>query len=635
MNKIALLQVGSTTIISGFTTFAAGIKQKTLSKSLADRALSFWETDFSGTWDEDLSVTPVQVSGLSVDGIIFSEVDSIADLYLQNASFFFDFTSQILYIALVDYTNFIVGDTVKLGETIGFISEAQLVEINGKNYPLNTFLGSVYYEPRLADISIVNQINDQKNGIFIFPNLEVSISNADGTHDQIKDNITGNRMELLIANISDSKEEEIETGFPFKLSAEPADFLPVRTAIVEDVDYADPNNPTIIGIDIRANWTQTIATDLLTVEEFAGLPDKFVNDRKPFLIGAINGALCIPLRADGAAASFDFFITDTQYGNIQSISAVYFKGEISGTKEDRFLTGGEYSVNLTTGIITVNNVDKGDTWVYGVFTTMTETVEIILFLLLTFDGLAFIDSNFNVSEVEAIQALDYDTQVNITGKGLQLRKVIEKLCDDIKVDMFQQGDVLTMRPANTIGISSETIPNYQIVQNPPPWSTNRTDTIKTISVGYKQDYRTKLSDTYFDNILEETALDNNRKAIDQTFDTNLTTEADIIEIYTEYYERFVEVPRVVTIDRTIPFMAGLADFITFPIIRKSVVDGTDKEIFMNAIYKIIEINEINNTVDAVFFKDERDVELIIEWDEDPVNIYEWSDDPNRLILEAN
>ena len=115
MRKIKLLQVGSTTIINGFTVYAAGIYWRKMSLSLADRAASPLETILGGTWDEDLSIEPIQVSGLSVAGIIFSKVDSIADLYLQQASFYFDFNNQDLYLALVNYTNFIVGDTVKLG----------------------------------------------------------------------------------------------------------------------------------------------------------------------------------------------------------------------------------------------------------------------------------------------------------------------------------------------------------------------------------------------------------------------------------------------------------------------------------------------------------------------------------------
>jgi len=635
MRKIKLLQVGQTLETQGFTVYSAGIDQKLMSLSQADRDNSPITTIFSATWDADLSTSPVSLSGVSINNIQLSEVFSVESLYLQSFSYFFDFNNQMLYIAFFDYRNINVGDEFRLGDTLGFISEAQLVAINGVNYPLNTFLGSVYYEPKLSDVSITNQINDQKHGLFVFEDLSATIDNSDGKYDQIRADITGNKAELLIANLSDSPEEEIETGFPFKLSADIEDFNVERKGIVEDVDYSDPSFPVITAIDERANWTQTIATDKLLVSEFSGLPDKYINKLKPLLIGAVDGAKCIPLRADGAAASFDYYITDTQHGLIQSISAVYFKGELGSGKEDRLLTGGEYSVNLTTGIITVSNVEKGDIWIYGIFTEMTETVEIILYLLNAFEGLAYIDSNFNKTEIEIIRALDYSTHVNIDTSGDKLTKVIEKLCSDIQVDMFQQNSVLTMRAANTIGIVAEEVPTYQIIQNPPGWSTDRTDTIKTITINYSQDYRTKLYDTYFDDTFEAEAVNNDRKAIDEEFTTNLTVEADIIEIYTEYYERFIEVPRTIKIDRTIPFMAGLSDFVSFPVIRQNKIADIETTIFENAVYKITEIDIINNTIDCVFFEERPDRGLIVEWSSVPSTIFEWSDDTARIILEAN
>jgi len=601
VRKIKLLEVGQTVTKEDFSTYAAGILWGKISVSNAERVASPVETIFGAPWDPDLPSEPIDIGGVSVGGIIFSEVNSIAELYLQPSSFYYDFNNQILYIALNEYTNFIVNDSVAIGEIIGFISEAQLTEINGINYPLSAFLGSVFYEPRLNDISISESVDDQQNGIFVFDDLNASIDNSDGKFDSIRTDITGNTARLLIADISDSPEEEIATGFPFKLAADPEDFNVVRQGIVEDVDYSDPSSPAISAIDIRSDWTQTIAPDLLTTTEFAGLPDKFVNARKPFLIGAVDGAKCIPLRANGAAASFDYFITDIQYGDIQSVSQVYFKGEISGTKEDRFLTGGEYSVNLSTGIITINNVNKGDVWVYGIFTAMSETVEIILFLLNEFAGVAYIDSNFNKTEVEIVRDLDYSTHVNIDTSGLELFEVIQKLADDIKIDLFQQGSVLTMRAANTIRSVTEEIPQHEFVLNPPPWSNNRTDTIKSITVEYSHDYRTDLSLKYFDDSEQTTALDNNRKAIDQNFNTNLTVLSDVEEIYTEYYLRFINISRTVTIDRTIPFTAGLTDFISFSVIRKTL--DSEKEIFTNAIYKIISINNIDNTCEAVFFED--------------------------------
>jgi len=254
-------------------------------------------------------------------------------------------------------------------------------------------------------------------------------------------------------------------------------------------------------------------------------------------------------------------------------------------------------------------------------------------LLNKYDNLAYIESNFNITEIEAIRDLDYTTHVYIEGKGKSLISVIEKLCDDIKIDFFQQGSVLSMRESNRIRESVEEIPNYQIIDNPPAWNTNRTDTLKTMSVNYSPDYRTKLSDTYYNNSLEEEAIDENRNAVDQVFDVNLDNSTDVAEIYDLYYERFINVPREVTINRTIPFTAKIGDFVTFPVIRKT--SAAEKEIFKNGIYKIIEINEIENSIVCVYFQDSREIDLFVEWDTDPYVIYEWDNTENILILEAN
>jgi hypothetical protein len=642
LRKIKLLQVGTTQLSEGYTAYSAGIYFKKVSLTDAERAVSPITTIFSGTYQDDLPNEPIEITGVLFNFEQLQEVGSIAELYLQDGSFYFDSVNQLNYIAVSGYRNIIQGDIIQIGEAIGFISEAQPVEIEGKKYPLDTFLNNVFFEPRLNDISIVDAVGNQQEGLFVYDDLDVSIANADGNFDTLRLDITGNVAEILIADIADSPEEAIETGFEYKTVAEFSDFRVVRKSIVEDVDYSTPNEPTISAIDERANWTQTINSNLLTQTEFTGLPDKFNNKLKPILMGTVNGAKGIPLRADGSAASFDYFIHDVTYGNIQSISQVYFKGEISGVKEDRFLTGVEYSVNLTTGIITVLNVNKGDVWAYGVFTTLLEPVEIILYLLETFENIAYLDSNFNKASFEAIRALNYTTHVYIDEKGSVLSDVIQKLCSDIQVDMLQVGGVQKLLQSNVIGTVSEEIPTYQILDNPPPWNTNRVDTVKTISVGYNNDYRLSIAETYFNNDEETTAVLNNRKAVDKTFETNLTLEADVQAIYDVYYDRYIQTLRTLTINRAVPFTSEVGDFISLPVVRKSIEKGSDywyteeekaittgelktittgeqkilrartqkniavpveKEIFADAIYRITSIDHIENVVECVFFQE--------------------------------
>ena len=347
MRKIELLQVGKTYITENFTVYSAGIYYKKMSVSVAVQLSSPTTTIFGATWDPGESTTPIAISGVNFENVSLSSLASIEELYLQDGSFYFDEPNQDLYVAIFDYRNLIINHTFAAGRTIGFLSEAQLVNINGINYPLNTYIGSVYYEPRLNDVFINESISDQKHGIFVFGDLQASIKNNDGAYDFITDSITGNKAVLLVANLSDSKEEEQETGFPYKLSAEAADFKIARTGIVENVDYSDPDNPNIIAIDTRADWTQTIGTNLLTVAEFPNLPDKYINDRKAICIGKVNGVKCVPLRDNTTAADFDYLICDTSIGEIQSISAVYFKGKIGTSDVDRYLAiTSEYTVDL-------------------------------------------------------------------------------------------------------------------------------------------------------------------------------------------------------------------------------------------------------------------------------------------------
>ena len=122
--------------------------------------------------------------------------------------------------------------------------------------------------------------------------------------------------------------------------------------------------------------------------------------------------------------------------------------------------------------------------------------------------------------------------------------------------MIQQEDVLTIRQSNVARLSSESIENYQIIDNPPKWDNNRTDTIKTITVNYDYDYREKLYNTYYDDSLLQFAIDENRKAVDESFNVNLVDSANVESIYTTFYSRFVKVPRTVTINRTFAFNSG-------------------------------------------------------------------------------
>ncbi len=677
MRKIQLLKLNITVLRNTFTAHIAGIYSKKMTLNTTDRAISPITTIFGASWASDLPEEPIEIGSLKVDNAPYSQVNALVDLYTASSAFYYDYSTQTLYISLADWTNPIISTTFGTGETIGFLDNAQMVDINGFKFPLDTEVGGVNYEARLQDADSTESTDDQKNGIFVFDELSASFTNADGKYDTARNDITGNLAEILIADLSDSPEEAVATGFPYKDKAEATDFKLVRQGLVDDISYTNPESPTVSAIDPRADWTQKIGTNLLTVAEFPNLPEKYINKRKQICIGDIKGVNCLALRSDSTAADFDYHICDTSHGTIQSISSVYFNGQLdtgSGSTEvDRYLLVSEYSVNLSTGIITIANCIKGTVWVYGTFTTMSETVAIILYVLDKYANLPYLSSNFNQTEIAKIKALGYTTHVYIDEKGKDLNQIIEKLVLDAQIDFFQQQGVYTMRQANEQRTVTETIESYQLFDNPPPWDDSRVQSIKTIAVTYGYDYRQKIGDLYYDESKQTQALLDNRKAIDETFSVNLTNATQVNSIYSEYYTRFVKLARVVTLNLTKPFTAGLTDFVSFPITRKGFGIGskteiteelktittgeqktittgvekaiaianvikipvpTEKIIFVNAVYKIIEINKGNNTAKVVYFADIPDRGLIVEWSATPSDIYEWSATPD-YILEGN
>ena len=601
MKKIIALELDLTTLTETFTTYAAGIWQKTMSVPQLVQDNSPITTIFSGTWT--IGVDPIAIGSVRVDNFLLGDVGSKEELIEQDGAFHFDAATQILYIAIYDYAPAWGYKTYKIGETSGFISQAQNQIINGKAYPVSSRLGATPYAPRLvSDVSIDESVDDQKNGIFIYEEIEATINNGDGAYDNIRESVTGNEARVLIAYISESKEEEIETGKPFKIRAESSDFEIVREGIVEDVDYSDPNRPVVRAIDPRADWTQKIGTSLLTVAEYPNLEDKYVDKYKPLLIGQVNGSTCIQLEPKPVSASpIDFLVCDTTVGNIEAVDDIYFDGKISGADVDRVLTGGEYSLNISTGVLTINNYNSGKAYFYGRVSDLTETVEITLYLLNEYANLAYIASNFNYNEIETIRALDYTTHVYIDEKGDKLRDVIQKLISDIQVDFFQQGSVLTMRKSNVERPSVEDVPYWEISDNPAPWVDDRTDTVKTIAIGYNRDYRQDTFDTYYDSSQEQEAIDNNRKAVDKSEVTNLTTRTDVAEIYDEFYDRFVVPSRTITINRLRPFTAMLTDFFTHKVQR--ILPGSKQPVFERGLYKITAIDQNAGTAEAVYFSD--------------------------------
>ena len=608
MDKYVFASLDRSTVRTGYTNFAAGVYQLKYTLTLEEAENSFLHTVFG----VDLSgrvANPEFVGSTRIGNDIFATVSELEDVRINDQQMFFDFQNQVHYVTPVDFKPLQITTEVFPGEALFFASDAQNDE-NGN--PVESYYNQVFFEPRLiqGSVSISEQLDSQTLGLFIYPDISFAIYNQDGRYDTIRDRAVGNNVRIYTVDVPTSPEEASAAGIPYKTNIGFNDLILRRFGKIDDVNYQNPDEPLIQASDIRFQWNQKIGTNIITATEYPTAREGALGKRKPLAYGTRREIPAFRLEdvPDGLdSASIDFLICDTEDEPINSIASVYFDGSLFISSErvatSRLLEASEYTVNLATGIINIPNYISGNVYCSGTFINRFEVVDLVTFLLSKYVGLSYVSFNYNIAAVEAIRALGIETSIYISESGEDLNTTIEKLVSDAQLLFYQKATLLTMAQANVMSTPVEEVFPWQFFRSPPGWQNNSLDTIKTISVDYDQSLRTDETVTYFDNSRETDAVRAELTATDKPFFVNLTNRAQIESIYGTYYERFATVIRTVSVRTILPLLvAGLGDFIILPVTRVFSLFN-EKEIFPRAIYRIVEINYITDTISLEYYQD--------------------------------
>ncbi len=566
----------------GWMGHAPGIWVKKMSMSLAEQAASV-VAGRGGTFDTGLSEIPVSVGSVIVGQDALNPVGSVDDLYIQNESFYFDSTNQLLYIAFEDFNPYYFFPIINAGQTFGFINKAQK---DSMGFFLDSDFGGIHYDVRLKQLPAVNQtIDPQKFGVFRTSNISIEIENGDGAYDGIDETITGNGIRILIAYIEEGQIATID------------DFFVVRYGFIDFANNPDSSTISVIGSDPRAEWDENVNPETFNITDYPNMDTKLIGKHIPFVIGPWEG---IPgYRVD----TEDFLVSTETYGDIVSVDKVYvFNGSINSVAVNRELTGGEFSVSG--GIITIADYDSGDVVADMTGIDITNVVDIIIFLVATFQNLAYLPANWNISEVNEVIAEDFQGQAYFGIRGTTVQKTVETLLRSINARLMPLGSVLTIRRASQARDPLFEIRNEDLVQMP-KIERNRVNSIKTISFDYNQNIYSKEYDTFFDDSLELAAIANNRKSQEAFFKTQLTDSDDAEQIALEYYNRFLAVPPVLAMPYLKPIGFFISDYLTFEVLRKkNEYDFTDSIVVKErADYEVIGVDWINKTFDLLYIQD--------------------------------
>ncbi len=444
------------------------------------------------------------VKSAKVDGEYYPKTESFEDMRLTNKSFYFNEDSSKISFHFDNYEP-PLGREIYVGHAIGYSMGGK--ECYFKNY---------YYEPWLLKAFVPARSKEPVYfGMQEFPEGSVELDNSDGTFDDWRDrNLFHNPCRILAG----------EDGADYD------SFSPVFSGYIAN-DSADWSKLTITVQDVRASFTQPVANNLLTQDEYEHLGDSNNNAVKRVVYGTVYkvDAICLN-ENDTEADSYQFLLCDTSFNPVSSIQGVYVDGVQKYSSD--------YSVDYIAGIITISASlvirGEGDDTEYlrdhktsvtvSFSVGISNGVDIVKNLILNHAGRPFLSSFWNTSEVNAARSLSRSTSVCVDDDK-ELQKVIGDVCSDIDGYFFAQDDgKFSIRIYNESRVMSGIIPTWHF-QSTPKKENNGDEYLTSAVIKYKKDHE---EDTWLQyECLEyyDAAFARYKTERKKTFETNLVTEA--------------------------------------------------------------------------------------------------------------
>jgi hypothetical protein len=442
------------------------------------------------------------IGSVLVYGMIYTKVYSIADLRIQDESFYYDRDAKTIYFHFTDFqppinrgiTEGEIDDTtgnilspaiysncgidkIILGQTHGFCDKVDPI--------LGCTYDGVFYEPRISSIPNITISKDMLFfGKATFSDASVKCNNLPtptgngvlpgGYFDNYKNlNIYRMRGGLKIGCVGMAYEdyESIYLGFVNKYSW-------------------DWDSFTFSLQDIRKGLTKNIPNSYLNKTDWTNLDDNDVDNVKPLAYGPQRNAplLCLNPNEgtdDYPAGTYYFLVMDTLYHNVTSLTTVYVGGKaIAGASWALYPSTGLLAI--TTAMITDLRSNLSSVTADFIGVNITNSCEIFKSIMHDYAGLEYIDSNYNRTEFDATTSVCRHGSLYVS-EPTAINDIIPLLCVDSDLIIFVQKNGRWSarkydpnRPVDRTIYSDEWI-------NAPAVSVEPTQFLSDVTIGYNHD----------------------------------------------------------------------------------------------------------------------------------------------------
>lgn len=450
----------------------------------------------------------LQLDSLRIDTNNFIKTTSLANLRVTDTAYYFDISTQTLYVNFTDDTNWYDYDSITFTRTAGYSTH-------------EGWYGGIFYKGLLLTVPNITTIKDPLYfGAVSFDGGSVTLNNSTGEFDTLgDDDIYGQVVRIIFGS----------------LDIDFSEYKVVYTGFFET--FNNSKNTTTINIrDPRKNISRSVPTAYFNITDYPNLED----DGSPIPLGygtiLKQPAICIDENTD-EKSNYTFKFVDTSIHPIQSIDAVYVENKQVTIASTNILNG-EFTLSGWNGsAYTVYEPGAEVTISYTGY-DITNPLDIIEDLLFIYTGIGYTSDTYNQASWEAIKLLVPDVCLSVWDNPRPIIEIIRDLSTTVQGIFLIQKDgkfSFKLRDADKASVDtiqvidqlSETIEN-----NPYEEYTS------SIRVGYSHRWYEDRYLYFIDNIKEEELFKKFKDYKEKPFKTLLTNQTDAEAFSAKIYDQF-------------------------------------------------------------------------------------------------
>lgn len=556
--QIVLIQADILAPETYMSNYKPGVWWKKKFLTDAEKAASFWTTNFNATFD-DLEEDRVTISSFAVGTDRYQRRTNKDDLSNLTQAFSYDTTNQDLYVTFMDKKQAWQFPAKKSGEANNWVNQAQVTELG----PTFSIYGEDYADPRLTgtinDSQSLDKLEDQK---FNYDSYNFELINDDGELDDLRAQIINQVSRILLAEVPDTQIATID------------DFALIRYGEVTDVTFTE-TRVRVQVTDPRKRYEQAINPKTFNTTDWPSIDDKFVGKHVPLLLGR---TIIPAIQVD----TTKFLIADTQFGALNTIHDVFVDG-----------VSAVYTSDTVEGTVTIPSYTSGDVTADVTGLDISNVVDQIMFFFSSFASLSETSEFFDLDQVQTMRDKNYTGAYYIGTKGKKLNDVLSELSSGINMWVYpKDGGIYGFRD-----ITPE-IPTYEISADElasfPGRNYDNGVFVSTLSIQYKPDYVEDETLTIFDDSLEDQAIENHSIDRSGEFTSTVDNDTNAQTLLTAMYEQRIFAPELLKLEFTDTLPFKLSDYVIFT--HKRVNDPLgqiEKVIIPRSRYRVIQASRIN------------------------------------------